>query len=74
MIIVKAKIGNALTSTAADHVVAVTADLYDEALEKYQSVINSECVVKLKELSERIDSMSGSSEGVFEVVVVTQEV
>lgn len=74
MIIVKAKIGNALTSSAADHVVAVTADLYDEALEKYQSVINSECVVKLKELSERIDSMSGSSEGVFEVVVVTQEV
>lgn len=74
MIIVKAKIGNALTSSAADHVVAVSADIYDENLQMYQSEINSECVVKLKELSERIDSMSGSSEGVFEVVVVTQEV
>lgn len=74
MIIVKAKIGNALTSTAADHVVAVTADLYDEALEKYQSLINAENKTKLTELSERLDSMSGSSEGVFEVVVVTQEV
>lgn len=74
MIIVKAKIGNALTSTAADHVVAVTADLYDEGLEKYQSVINAESKSKFNELSERLDSMSGSSEGVFEVVVVTQEV
>lgn len=38
--ITKGKIGNALTSTASDHVVAVAADIYDEALSKYQSEIN----------------------------------
>lgn len=38
--IVKGKIGNALTSTAADHVVAVADDIFDEELEKYQSVLN----------------------------------
>lgn len=40
MKIVKGKIGNAITSVAADHVVAVTSDIYDENLEKYQSEIN----------------------------------
>lgn len=40
--ITKGNIGNALTSVASDHVVAVTEDLYDEALEKYQSEINEE--------------------------------
>lgn len=33
-------IGNALKSTAADHVVAVTSDLYDEEYGLYQSEIN----------------------------------
>ena len=37
MEIAKGKIGNALTSTAKDHVVAVANDLYDEELNKYQS-------------------------------------
>lgn len=39
--IVKGKIGNALTSTAADHVVAVANDIFDEQLEKYQSILNA---------------------------------
>jgi hypothetical protein len=34
------KIGNALKSTAADHIVAVTEDLYDSELGLYQSEIN----------------------------------
>lgn len=33
-------IGNALKSTAADHVVAVASDLYDENIGLYQSEIN----------------------------------
>ena len=40
MEIAKGKIGNALTSTAKDHVVAVANDLYDEDLNKYQSELN----------------------------------
>ena len=36
----KGKIGNALTSVAPDHVVATAEDIYDEALELYQSEIN----------------------------------
>lgn len=41
MNITKGKIGNALTSTASDHTVAVAADIYDEELGKYQSDINA---------------------------------
>lgn len=40
--ITKGKIGNALTSTANDHVVAVANDIYDESIDKYQSQINEE--------------------------------
>lgn len=40
MNIAKGKIGNALTSTAKDHVVVVTNDIYDEELNQYQSVLN----------------------------------
>ena len=40
--ITKGKIGNALTSTANDHVVAVANDIYDESIDKYQSQINTE--------------------------------
>ena len=40
MNIAKGKIGNALTSTAKDHVVVVTNDIYDEELNEYQSVLN----------------------------------
>ena len=42
MDITKGKIGNALTSTASDHIVAVANDIYDEAKNKYQSELNSE--------------------------------
>lgn len=38
--ITKGKIGNALTSTAADHIVAVAQDIFDEAKQQYQSEIN----------------------------------
>ena len=41
MEIAKGKIGNALTSTAKNHVVAVANDLYDEDLNKYQSELNN---------------------------------
>ncbi len=40
MEIVKGKIGNAITSTAQDHVVAVAHDIYDENQERYQDDIN----------------------------------
>lgn len=40
MNIIKGNIGNALTSVAPDHVVATAEDIYDEALELYQSEIN----------------------------------
>ena len=40
MEIAKGKIGNALTSTAKNHIVAVANDLYDEELNKYQSELN----------------------------------
>lgn len=45
MEISKGKIGNALTSTADNHVVAVAKDIYDEVLGMYQDRING----KLKE-------------------------
>ena len=41
MEIVKGKIGNAITSTASDHVVAVAHDIYDEQQERYQDDINN---------------------------------
>lgn len=40
----KAKIGNALTSSAANHVVAVSGDIYDESKGRYQSDINEDAV------------------------------
>lgn len=44
MEIAKGKIGNALTSTAKNHVVAVANDLYDEELNKYQSELNKQFI------------------------------
>ena len=38
------KIGNALTSTAADHIVAVAEDLYDTNIQMYQSEINNSVI------------------------------
>ena len=48
--IIKGKIGNALTSTATNHVVAVSKDIYDESMNKYQSKINTESQNKFTEL------------------------
>ncbi len=47
MEIAKAKVANALTSAASDHVIAVAADVYDENKEKYQSTLNQEFDVRL---------------------------
>jgi hypothetical protein len=44
MEIAKGKIGNALTSTAKNHVIAVANDLYDEELNKYQSELNKQFI------------------------------
>lgn len=41
MNIAKGKIGNALTSTTIDHIVAVANDIYDENLSEYQSNLNT---------------------------------
>lgn len=38
--IAKGQVGQALTSSADNHIIAVAADIYDEALQEYQTVIN----------------------------------
>lgn len=40
MSIVKGKIGNALESVAPDHILGVSADIYDESRKQYQSTVN----------------------------------
>ena len=40
-VIIKGKIGNAITSVADDHIVAVANDIYDETHQMYQSDINT---------------------------------
>jgi hypothetical protein len=50
--IAKAKVANALTSAASDHVIAVTADIYDENQNKYQSVINAQVIQDIENLKE----------------------
>ena len=41
MVIAKANIGNALTSLASDHVVAVSSDIYDEDVEMWYKFVLS---------------------------------
>ena len=43
--VVKSSLANAVTSSAADHIVAVTHDLYDETQSKYQDAINGQVVL-----------------------------
>lgn len=38
--ITKGQVGNALTSTAADHILGVADDIFDEEQQRYQSEIN----------------------------------
>lgn len=53
MEIKKAKIGNALTSSAANHVVAVSEDIYDESKGRYQSDINEDVLNRLDVIQDR---------------------
>lgn len=62
MEIAKGKIGNALTSTASDHVVAVTADIYDEKQKRYQEDINEYLLNHANDIN---DSLCCFSEGVW---------
>lgn len=62
MEIAKGKIGNALTSTASDHVVAVTADIYDEKQERYQEDINEYLLNHANDIN---DSLCCFSEGIW---------
>lgn len=63
MEIVKGLIGNALTSTAADHVVAVAKDIYDEKQERYQDDINSHLLEQVQNIN---DSTSCFNSGLWE--------
>jgi hypothetical protein len=54
MEIVKAKMANAMTSAASDHIIAVTGDIYDETKNSYQSDINSDFERKIAALSSSI--------------------
>ena len=60
MVIAKANIGNALTSSASNHVVAVSSDIYDEDVEMYQSDINSSYRAELDDVNKRINSITDS--------------
>lgn len=44
--ITKGNIGNALHSTAKDHVSVVSDDVFDETLQEYQSILNSLTAIK----------------------------
>lgn len=63
MEVVKGLIGNALTSTAADHVVAVAKDIYDEKQERYQDDINNHLLEQIQDIN---DSTSCFSSGLWE--------
>lgn len=52
MEIVKSKMANALTSADSNHIIAVTADIYDENQNKYQSVINAQVIQDIEDLKE----------------------
>lgn len=61
MNIAKGKIGNALTSTADNHVVAVAADLYDEELGLYQDEINKRLADKTVGVEGLVSSLPEAS-------------
>lgn len=64
------KIGNALTSTANDHVVASASDIYDLILKGYQSEINSALTESTLDLSERLSGVTfmTNDEYIFAIV------
>lgn len=60
MEIVKGKIGNAITSTADNHVVAVAHDIYDESQERYQDEINAGLLNRVTNTEEQVfDLLNG---------------
>jgi hypothetical protein len=67
MEIVKAKMANAMTSAASDHVIAVTADVYDEDIGKYQNQINSDVETRISELEESGSAAGMTISGTFNV-------
>jgi hypothetical protein len=50
MEIVKSKMANALTSADSNHIIAVTADVYDETQGDYQSNINQHLIDEIEDL------------------------
>lgn len=53
-VIVKSVLGNAITSSAEGHIIAVANDVYDEDLEMYQKEINQK-VIDLESKSSDIE-------------------
>lgn len=59
--IVKAGVGQALTSKAPDHVIATTEDVYDPTIGNYQSKINEQTVKKDEDIEfETTDGVASS--------------
>lgn len=55
--IAKGEIGNALTSTASNHIVAVADEIYDEEQKGYQSEINKETKKSIKDLAHKMSEI-----------------
>ena len=62
MEIIKGKIGNALTSVAENHVVAVAGDIYDEKANMYQSKINEKLAAENSELASSVEVLNNRTE------------
>lgn len=55
--ITKGQVGNALTSTAADHILAVADDVFDEDVQLYQSEINRSLKKGIDDVSQQMLSV-----------------
>ena len=55
--ITKGQVGNALTSTAADHILAVADDVFDEEQQAYQSEINRLLKTDISSISQQMLSV-----------------
>ena len=74
MEIAKAKVANALTSAASDHVIAVTIDVYDETQGDYQSNINQNLIDEIEELKSSGGTPSGDLSEYAKIAYVDDEV
>ena len=52
--ITKGQVGNALTSTAADHILGVADDIFDEEQQRYQSEINRSLKKGIDDVSQQM--------------------